>query len=67
MLSKLTRTQQHSKPAPKKKAKKKYKSDSGDSSEEDASSNGLEPGAYWLDEKRMRRIQVEQSFHVFAS
>ena len=51
--------QVESKPAPKKKAKKKV-SDSDESSDDmDISSNGLDPGAYWLEEKKMRRIQVD--------
>ena len=50
--------EKESKPAPKKKAKKKKVSESEESSDDEGSSNGLEPGAYWLDEKRMRRIQV---------
>ena len=34
-------------------------SDSDESSDDmDISSNGLDPGAYWLEEKKMRRIQV---------
>ncbi|XP_063680832.1 activated RNA polymerase II transcriptional coactivator p15-like [Bolinopsis microptera] len=51
-----------SKPAPKKKAKKEASSsdESIDDDFDDCSSRGLEPGGYWLEEKRMRRIQVRQ-------
>ena len=46
-----------SKPAPKKKAKKKV-SESESSGDDDVSSNGLDPGAFWIEEQRMKRIQV---------
>lgn len=42
-----------------KKPKKPAPSDSSsDESLEDDSSKGLDPGAFWIDQKRMRRVQV---------
>ena len=40
------------------KKKKKKPKDSDDSSDDEAT--GPEPGAYWLNEKRMRRVQVRE-------